>query len=268
MFLQVTHALKLTTVVSLLQPPPEVYELFDDVMLLTSGQVFFHGPVPEVLPFLESVGFPCPQRKDVPSFLIEITTAMGQREYASFELQQRCKATVPDQLMVSIEEMVQHFREHSPAGRRMAELLARPFDKSKSHPKSLERRPYALGGWRAVRLITQRQFALIFRDRVLLKGRMLQVALLGTVLGSLFLDLPNSEVGARSFFGASFMSVLLMATGSFPQVPVVIAQKPVWFKHREARFYSAFAQAMGMAVASIPLACAEAFVYTIITYFM
>ena len=29
----------LTTVISLLQPPPEVYNLFDDVLLLTDGYV-------------------------------------------------------------------------------------------------------------------------------------------------------------------------------------------------------------------------------------
>ena len=33
----ITHALQLTTVVSLLQPAPEVFRLFDDVLLLTDG---------------------------------------------------------------------------------------------------------------------------------------------------------------------------------------------------------------------------------------
>ena len=35
----VTHAMRLTTVVSLLQPAPEVFALFDDVLLLTDGCV-------------------------------------------------------------------------------------------------------------------------------------------------------------------------------------------------------------------------------------
>jgi hypothetical protein len=33
----ISHALRLTTVISLLQPAPEVYNLFDDVVLLTDG---------------------------------------------------------------------------------------------------------------------------------------------------------------------------------------------------------------------------------------
>ena len=37
-----------TLLVALLQPPPETYDLFDDVMLLSQGQVVFHGPKDEV----------------------------------------------------------------------------------------------------------------------------------------------------------------------------------------------------------------------------
>ncbi len=34
---EITHAFKLTSMVSLLQPPPEVYYLFDDLCLLSDG---------------------------------------------------------------------------------------------------------------------------------------------------------------------------------------------------------------------------------------
>ena len=34
---QTTHVMGLTTMIGLLQPPPEVYAIFDDVLLLTDG---------------------------------------------------------------------------------------------------------------------------------------------------------------------------------------------------------------------------------------
>lgn len=37
-----------TLLVALLQPAPETYNLFDDVMLLSQGQIVFHGPREEV----------------------------------------------------------------------------------------------------------------------------------------------------------------------------------------------------------------------------
>lgn len=67
-----THALEGTTVISLLQPSPETYELFDDVILMSEGQIIYQGPRDEVLDFFSSLGFSCPGRKNVADFLQEV----------------------------------------------------------------------------------------------------------------------------------------------------------------------------------------------------
>lgn len=56
-----------TVLMALLQPAPETYDLFDDVLLLAEGQVIYHGPRGQVLPFFESFGFKLPERKVPPS---------------------------------------------------------------------------------------------------------------------------------------------------------------------------------------------------------
>lgn len=69
---------RLTTVVSLLQPPPETFMQFDDVIILTDGYAVFHGPVADAIPFFTStLGFQCPDRKDPATFLQEVTTPIG-----------------------------------------------------------------------------------------------------------------------------------------------------------------------------------------------
>ncbi len=42
------HILEGTLLVALLQPAPETYNLFDDVMLMSQGHIVFHGPREEV----------------------------------------------------------------------------------------------------------------------------------------------------------------------------------------------------------------------------
>jgi len=69
---QSIHILNGTALVSLLQPAPETYELFDDVILLTDGQIVYQGPRENVLEFFESMGFKCPERKGVADFLQEV----------------------------------------------------------------------------------------------------------------------------------------------------------------------------------------------------
>ena len=64
---------------ALLQPSPEVFQLFDDIMLLSDGMCVYFGPREGVLPFFESQGFRCPPRMPVPGFLQNITSRRDQQ---------------------------------------------------------------------------------------------------------------------------------------------------------------------------------------------
>lgn len=61
-----------TVLMALLQPAPETFELFDDLVLLSDGYVVYHGPRADVIPFFESLGFQLPSRKGVADFLQEV----------------------------------------------------------------------------------------------------------------------------------------------------------------------------------------------------
>ncbi|XLU44223.1 hypothetical protein S245_039037, partial [Arachis hypogaea] len=68
---QYVHILNGTALISLLQPAPETYELFDDIVLISDGEIVYQGPREHVLDFFEYVGFKCPERKAVADFLQE-----------------------------------------------------------------------------------------------------------------------------------------------------------------------------------------------------
>lgn len=68
-----THALDGTTLISLLQPTPETYELFDDIILICEGQIVYQGPRNAALEFFAFIGFQCPERKNVADFLQEVS---------------------------------------------------------------------------------------------------------------------------------------------------------------------------------------------------
>ena len=74
---QYVHILNGTAVISLLQPAPETYNLFDDIILISDGQIAYPGPREQVLEFFESMGFKCPERKGVADFLQEVSLNNG-----------------------------------------------------------------------------------------------------------------------------------------------------------------------------------------------
>ncbi|KAG2432130.1 hypothetical protein HXX76_009056 [Chlamydomonas incerta] len=293
-----------TVLVSLLQPPPEVYSLFDDVILTSAGHVTYHGPPPGALPFYQQLGFVCPPRKDVPSFLQEITTASGQQEYASDELRARLglrkptgtaaslpsqtKAAQPQAVAESAEavaaaaaecsggtrwvippaQVAEAFWRDTEAGKHMRALLEQPFDKANGHPAALVRTKYALSHLEALAVVVKRQLLLVSRDTILIKGRLVQVVVMGLITGSLFFQLGTEVSDARSYFGVSFLAVMFMAMGAMPALPVTLATKGVWEKHRAAFFYPAWCHALGANLAQVPMMLVDSFFYSIILYWM
>lgn len=57
---QMVHIMNVTIIISLLQPAPETFDLFDDIILLSEGQIVYQGPRENVPQFFENVGFKCP----------------------------------------------------------------------------------------------------------------------------------------------------------------------------------------------------------------
>lgn len=74
---QSIHILNGTAVISLLQPAPETFDLFDDIILLSDGHIVYQGPREDVLTFFAHMGFKCPERKGVADFLQEVITSFA-----------------------------------------------------------------------------------------------------------------------------------------------------------------------------------------------
>lgn len=69
---QIVHLTEATVLMSLLQPDPETFNLFDDIILLSEGQIVYQGPRDHIVEFFEKCGFQCPERKGIADFLQEV----------------------------------------------------------------------------------------------------------------------------------------------------------------------------------------------------
>lgn len=70
---QSIHIFNKSALICLLQPSPETYELFDDIILLSKGQIVYQGPRECVLEFFECLAFRCPERKAIAEYLQEVS---------------------------------------------------------------------------------------------------------------------------------------------------------------------------------------------------
>ena len=70
-------AFKYTACVSLLQPSPEVVELFDEMLVMREGHLIYQGPVKNVAAYMSRLGYICPPHTDEACFLIEVRKSVS-----------------------------------------------------------------------------------------------------------------------------------------------------------------------------------------------
>ncbi|CDP18458.1 unnamed protein product [Coffea canephora] len=125
---QWTHITGSTVLVSLLQPAPETFDLFDDVILMAEGKIVYHGPRTDILDFFFSCGFKCPPRKSTADFLHEVVSRKDQSQYWYHQHRPH--------VSVSVEEFSDLFKQ-SRVGKELGEQLSQPFQRSELHKNAL-----------------------------------------------------------------------------------------------------------------------------------
>ncbi|KAL6615559.1 hypothetical protein ACP70R_037829 [Stipagrostis hirtigluma subsp. patula] len=259
---QSIHILGGTAVISLLQPAPETYNLFDDIILLSDGQVVYQGPREEVLDFFESVGFRCPARKGVADFLQEVTSKKDQKQYwARHDEPYR---------FVPVKEFATAFKSFH-TGRAIANELAVPFDKSKSHPAALTTTRYGVSGKELLKANIDREILLMKRNSFVYMFRTFQLMLMSIITMTLFFRTKmnrESVTDGGIYMGALFFGVLMIMFNGFSELALTVFKLPVFFKQRDLLFFPAWAYTIPSWILKIPITFIEVGGYVFLTYYV
>ncbi|KAM3349874.1 hypothetical protein ACQJBY_022624 [Aegilops geniculata] len=259
---QSVHILGGTAVISLLQPAPETYNLFDDIILLSDGQVVYQGPRDDVLEFFESVGFKCPERKGVADFLQEVTSKKDQKQYwARGDESYR---------FVPVKDFVCAFHSFH-TGRAIRKELAVPFDKSKSHPAALTTTRYGVSGTELLKANIDREILLMKRNSFVYMFRTFQLILMSFIAMTLFFRTKmkrDSVTNGGIYMGALFFGVLMIMFNGFSELALTVFKLPVFFKQRDLLFYPAWAYTIPSWILKIPITFVEVGGYVFITYYV
>ena len=97
--------------------------------------------------------------------------------------------------------------------------------REEGHAQALAHSDYALPRWDLIKLLTDRQWKLFLRDKALTNFRVIQVIVVGLIVGSLFGHLGHTPDRARSYFGVSFLCIMFLAMGSAIQMALLMQTK-------------------------------------------
>lgn len=257
---QIVHLGEATIVISLLQPAPETYELFDDVILLSEGQVVYQGPRENILEFFEFCGFRCPERKGAADFLQEVTSRKDQSQYW-FD------RNTPYNY-VPVSEFVKMFEKFH-VGASLKQELSVPFDKSTSHQASLIYTKKSVPTSDLLRACFAREYLLIRRNSFVYLFKTIQIIIMAFIGSTVFLrtTLDINVSDASLYNGALVFGIVMNMFNGMPDMSFLIQSLPVFYKQRDLLFFPAWMFSLAKFVLTLPMSVLESIAWTVTSYY-
>uniref|UniRef100_A0A0D9Y9Q6 ABC transporter domain-containing protein n=1 Tax=Oryza glumipatula TaxID=40148 RepID=A0A0D9Y9Q6_9ORYZ len=246
------HILGETAVISLLQPSQEMYDLFDDIILLSEGHIVYQGPKEKAVDFFESLGFICPHRKAIADFLLEVTSRKDQQQYWSREDE-------PYQYFT-----VERFSEAFHTGQTITKVLEVPLERNLSSLSALKTSKYGVRKRKLVKAIFSREYRLLRRN-----PSVYILTVLSFVAMTVFwhnnmrhdsVDDGGIYLGVLFFFVAETMFSNMCDLGG------TIMKLPLFFKQRDV-FYPAWAYTFPTWILKIPITLIQVTIWVTMTYY-
>ncbi|GAB9477425.1 Atp-binding protein, partial [Globisporangium polare] len=252
-----------TVVIALLQPSPEVFSLFDDVMIMNEGEVMYHGPREQVVDYFQSLGFVCPPERDIADFLLDL----GTKQQYKYEVDSPSKGVVSQRPRYA-SEFAEIFRSsaihaetlrgldapHSP------ELLANVGAHMDHMPE------FHQNFWQGTATLLRRQLLVQFRNTPFIIGRVIMIFVMGLLYSSTFYQFDPTEI--QVVMGIIFAAVLFLSLGQASQIPTFITARDIFYKQRKANFFRTSSYVLANSAAQIPMAIGETILFGTLVYWM
>ncbi|KAL1601905.1 ATP-binding cassette transporter snq2 [Nothophoma quercina] len=268
-----TNIYKTTTFVSLYQASENIYKCFDKVLVIDSGRQVYFGPAEEARAYFEGLGFLEKPRQTTPDYLTGCTDP-HEREYKVG----RDESNVPS----TPEALAEAFNKSETASRLNNEMtqyhaameeekhvyddfqVAVKEGKRHASKKSVYSIPFHLQVW----ALAKRQFLLKWQDKFSLVVSWFTSLVVAIIIGTVWLDLPDTSAGAFTRGGVMFIALLFNAFQAFSELASTMLGRPIINKHRAFTFHRPSALWIAQIGVDLVFAAAQILVFSIIVYFM
>ncbi|KAL4789969.1 ABC-2 type transporter-domain-containing protein [Aspergillus venezuelensis] len=269
-----TNIYKTTTFVSLYQASESIYKQFDKVLVIDTGRQVFFGPANEARSYFEDLGFKEKPRQTTPDYLTSCTDPF-EREYKDGRDSTNVPST-PESLAVAFNESVysQQLAAEMDAYRQQIQHEKEVYDDFEIANREAKRKftskssvysiPYYLQVWALMR----RQFFIKWQDKFALNVSWITSTGVAIVLGTVWLNLPNTSAGAFTRGGLLFVSFLFNGFQAFSELASTMIGRALVNKHRSFTFYRPSALFIAQIFVDATFAIARIIVFSVIVYFM
>ncbi|CAI0412514.1 unnamed protein product [Linum tenue] len=255
-----------TIISSIHQPSSEVFALFDDLFLLSSGEIVYFGEAKKAVQFFAQAGFPCPSKRNpsdhflrcVNSDFDAVTTTLKGSQRDS--MQDAPGSSDPFMNMATAEiksRLVEKYKRSNYSKETKARI------KEISAIEGLEvvtRKGSPASWWKQLSTLTRRSFLNMSRDIGYYWARIVIYIVVSICVGTIYYDLGHSYTSilarvACGGFITGFMT--FMSIGGFPSF---IEEMKIFYRERLNGYYGPAVYILSNYLSSFPFLFAIALI--------
>eukprot|EP00667_Euglena_gracilis_P003827 EG_transcript_3838 len=233
-----------TAVISTIhQPSAKVFELFDDLLILSYGNPVYYGPASALANHLAHLGRSPPANSIAVEFVLDFVNA----DFAGTNKE-------------AMKEEILEFAAQSMA------LCAAPKDVEVAAASRL--RTDGSPVWQQVAMLLHRGFVNASRNWVYYWVRIAMLMALALLAGTVWFNLGNSYDSVQNRLGVIFFSVAFPCFMAVAGIPGFLEERSVIMREIQNGYYNSLAYVVSSSVVMLPFLALGAFLYCAIAYWL
>ncbi|KAK0603562.1 hypothetical protein LWI29_006285 [Acer saccharum] len=245
-----------TVIASIHQPSSEVFELFHNLCLLSSGRTIFFGPVSLAEQFFASSGFPCPTLRNPSDHYLRTINKDFEED-----IEQGFGSTTTEEVINILVNSFESSETYQEIQHHVSELC-------QQKGKAMEKKGSQASFITQSLVLTRRSIVNMYRDLGYYWLRLAVYIALCLCVGTIFFDIGFSygsiqARGSMLMFVAAFLT--FMAIGGFPSF---VEDMKVFGRERLNGHYGVGAFVVGNTLSSIPYLMMNSFIPGAIAYYL
>ena len=250
------------------QPSPQVFNMFDRLLLLVSGRQVYAGPIKESVPYFEKFGFEYPDDMNPADWILAVAGAGVGSTSASkkmikgpvvapdFFAEQYLKSQVYDDRLKSVKQAL------STTGERRVSNVG----EGKKCVKRNEGEHFASSFGHATMVLIKRSWKGHMRDPYFFSTRLWQNIVIALIMLSIYHSLAYTSTGIQNRVNFLFFLVTIFGMAAFKYLNSMFDERELFIRERAAGTYRVSSYFFHLWLVEVPLALLSALLFCVIVY--
>ncbi|KAL5223832.1 hypothetical protein ABZP36_010471 [Zizania latifolia] len=226
-----------TVVLSIHQPSSRLLSAVDSLLLLSRGAVLHHGSLASLNAALFSHGFAVPAQLNPLEFALEVLDQLPQPPAG-------CPEPKTTEELAASTSSIQH-----------------KATKSSSSTSPCSR-------IHEIVVLYKRAWKVVYRSKQLLLTNFLEAVLVGTLLGTIYINAGYGETGAHKRLGLFAFTLTFLLTSTTETLPTFVSERPIVLAETASGLYRLSSHATAATLVFLPYLLAVALLYSGCVYFL